>query len=255
MQKRQKRLLRCAARFLTQNYRNLPLRRLGDVDRDMTKKKGASQHATVTIVMVSDTHELHRELDVPQGDLLIHAGDFTMFSRSAAAILDFNDWLGELPHRFKVVVPGNHEFFLVSDRSKQSLISNATLLINENVEMLGLTIWGSPVTSAVGGAFAMPSERARRELYSKIPEDTDIVITHGPPFGILDQHSATDSHAGCVALRDVIGRVKPRLHVFGHIHGGHGMTSNEDTVFVNAAVLGPEGDLNWPATSIRMTRT
>jgi hypothetical protein len=93
-----------------------------------------------TIVCISDTHELHRELDVPNGDILIHAGDFTLFSKSVAAILDFNEWLGELPHRFKLVTPGNHEFFLESDPSKRNLISNAIVLINEEVEIMGLKI-------------------------------------------------------------------------------------------------------------------
>jgi predicted phosphohydrolase len=84
---------------------------------------------------MSDTHELHRELDVPHGDILIHAGDLTMSSKSAAAILDFNDWLGELPHRSKILIPGNHEFFLEADPSRRRLISNATVLINEGVEV------------------------------------------------------------------------------------------------------------------------
>jgi hypothetical protein len=76
------------------------------------------------IVCISDTHELHRELDVPNGDILIHAGDFTLFSKSAAAIRDFNDWLGELPHRWRLVIPGNHEYFLEADPFKRNLISN-----------------------------------------------------------------------------------------------------------------------------------
>lgn len=101
--------------------------------------------SAVTIVCISDTHELHRELEVPNGDLLIHAGDFTMFSQSAAAILDFNEWLGELPHAHKIVIPGNHEFFLESAPSRRSLISNARILIDEANEVLGLRIWGSPV--------------------------------------------------------------------------------------------------------------
>src|ERR1035441_113914 len=83
------------------------------------KKELVTQQRTtdsLTIVAISDTHELHREVEVPPGDLLVHAGDFSMFSKSASAILDFNEWLGELPHRWKILVPGNHEFFLESDR-------------------------------------------------------------------------------------------------------------------------------------------
>jgi predicted phosphohydrolase len=101
---------------------------------------------TLTVVLLSDTHELHREIEVPDGDILIHAGDFTMFSKNAAAILDFNDWLGDLPHRSKNLVPGNHEFFLEADLSRRKWVRNACVLINESVEVMGLKIWGSPMT-------------------------------------------------------------------------------------------------------------
>ena len=75
---------------------------------------------------------------MPDGDVLIHAGDFTMFSKSMSAIGDFNTWLGELPHRHKIVVPGNHEFFLEADPSERFLLDNATVLINEGIEIDGL---------------------------------------------------------------------------------------------------------------------
>lgn len=80
---------------------------------------------SLRLVLLSDTHQLHREVVVPDGDILIHAGDFTLFSESMEAVADFNDWLGDLPHRFKAIVPGNHEFFLESDPSERSLLSNA----------------------------------------------------------------------------------------------------------------------------------
>jgi Icc-related predicted phosphoesterase len=198
----------------------------------------------LTIVCISDTHELHRELDVPNGDILIHAGDFTMFSKSAAAILDFNQWLGELPHLWKIVVPGNHEFFLESDPSRRSLISNATVLINESVEILGLKIWGSPVTPLYGGAFGMSSPSDRARLYSRIPEDVDILITHGAPYGILDRSPGSLYHAGCPQLLEAVKRLKVRMHVFGHAHDAHGIADTKNTLFVNAALQGPDGDLS-----------
>ena len=71
----------------------------------------------IRLVLLSDTHELHRKINVPDGDILIHAGDFTMLSKSLRAISDFNAWLGELPHRYKILVPGNHEYFLEADLS------------------------------------------------------------------------------------------------------------------------------------------
>lgn len=142
---------------------------------------------SLTIVCISDTHGLHQEVDVPDGDLLIHAGDFMPpFSKSAAAIADFNQWLGELPHKHRIVVPGNHEFFLEVDPTKRSLIPSATVLIDEGIEVLGLQIWGSGITPLYGGAFGRSSPADRAKLYATIPDDVNILVTHGPPEGILD---------------------------------------------------------------------
>jgi Icc-related predicted phosphoesterase len=206
----------------------------------------------LTIVCISDTHELHRELEVPNGDILIHAGDFTMFSKSVAAILEFNEWLEELPHRWKIVVPGNHEFFLEADPARRSLISNAIVLINEGVEIAGLKIWGSPATPLYGGAFGLSSPADRTRLYATIPEDVNILVTHGPPYGILDASQGALHHAGCPQLLEAVSRLKPQLHVFGHVHGAHGMVSTEATLFVNAALLGHDGDLDASPIVLRM---
>jgi Icc-related predicted phosphoesterase len=190
------------------------------------------------LVLLSDTHQLHREVDVPDGDILIHAGDFTLFSESMKAVADFNDWLGELPHRYKIVVPGNHESFLESDPSERSLLSNATVLINEGIEIEGLRIWGSPVTPMYGGAFGLSSAKDRKRLYAQIPLDTDVLISHGPPFGILDADPVSGLHQGCHELLDAVMWVRPKLHVFGHIHGASGVFQTEHTTFVNASRLG-----------------
>ena len=192
---------------------------------------------SLTIVLISDTHELHREVEVPPGDILIHAGDFTMNSKSAEKLLDFNEWLGELPHAYRVVIPGNHDS-IVEDASRRSLITNATLLINESVEIMGLKFWGSPTTPLLGEAFGVVSDTARAKLYSRIPADTDILVTHGPPYGILDQTPGSNRHEGCQQLFAAVQRVKPMLHVFGHIHGAYGTESTNDTLFVNAALPG-----------------
>ena len=106
------------------------------------KRQPAVEHRPdhLVIVMISDTHDLHRDVEVPSGDLLIHAGDFTMDSRSAEKLIDFNDWLGDLPHPYRVVIPGNHDGFL-KDPPRRRLISNARLLVNASVEIMGLKIW------------------------------------------------------------------------------------------------------------------
>ena len=197
----------------------------------------------LVIVLISDTHALHREVEVQPGDLLIHAGDFTMNSLSAEKLIDFNDWLGELPHPFRVVIPGNHDF-AVEDPSRRQLISNATLLIDQSIEIMGLKIWGSPVTPLLGEAFGVASDRDRTKLYSLIPNDTDILVTHCPPYGVLDQAPCSELHQGCHQLLDAVHRVQPMIHVFGHVHGAYGTFNTPDTLFVNAALPGQGYDLS-----------
>jgi Icc-related predicted phosphoesterase len=202
------------------------------------KPSAAGQNPdSLTIVLISDTHELHREIEVPTGDILIHAGDLTMNSRSAEKLIDFNEWLGELPHAHRVVIPGNHDF-IVEDASRHALITNATLLINESVEIMGLKFWGSPTTPLLGEAFGVVSDTVRAKLYSGIPADTDILVTHGPPYGILDHTPGSNRHEGCHQLFAAVQTLKPMLHVFGHVHGAYGTYSTGDTLFVNAALPG-----------------
>lgn len=166
---------------------------------------------------------------------------------------DFNLWLGELPHSYKVICPGNHEFAF-EDPLQRHTITNARMLIDEGVEILGLNIWGSPTTPLYGGAFGMSSDKDRVKLYAEIPAEIDVLITHGPPFGILDRPPGSELHHGCHALLDRVLQLKPKLHVFGHIHGSHGRFATPDTLFVNAELLGPDGDIDESPIVIRLPR-
>jgi Icc-related predicted phosphoesterase len=134
------------------------------------------------------------------------------------------------------------------------LISNAIVLMNEGVEIMGLKVWGSPTTPLLGAAFGLSSPADRAKLYAKIPGDVDILVTHGPPYGILDRSPGTLHHAGCPQLLEAVTRLQPRLHVFGHLHGAHGMVSTEDTLFVNAALPGSDGDLDASPIVLRMPK-
>lgn len=211
-----------------------------------------SDEAKLQLVLVSDTHELHRSLDIPLGDILIHAGDFTTFSQSQAMIKDFNAWLGELPHRHKIVCPGNHDYCLEVDSTKRSLLSNATVLIDEGVEIEGLRFWGSPITPLYGGAFGLSSAADRKKAYAKIPVETDILITHSPPYGLLDVNPLDGVHYGCHELFKAVKRVQPALHVFGHIHGAHGTLLAGHTLFANAAVVGTDFSLEHAPIMVRL---
>lgn len=177
---------------------------------------------SLRVVCISDTHELHRELTVPDGDLLIHAKDFTFFSKRPSMLRYFDDWLGELPHRYKVVVPGNHEFLLEEERNRAAIM-NATLLVNDGIEIRGIRIWGSPVTPLYGGAFALTSADDLKRHWAHIPKNLDILVTHGPPKGILDREAPEEPAAGCCELAVAVEQRRSRLHVFGHTHAGHGV--------------------------------
>jgi len=196
------------------------------------------------IVCISDTHELHRELDVPSGDLLLHAGDFTFLSRRKSQIYDFNEWLGELPHRYKIVIPGNHEFAVEADPNLRHAITNAVLLIDQGINIAKVKVWGSPVTPLFGVAFGRSNPADRRKHWARIPRSVDILLTHGPPHGILDTPPDSEVHEGCPELREAVMRIKPRLHVFGHVHGAYGIFRNQPTIFANAALFSATGDLD-----------
>jgi len=132
-----------------------------------------------------------------EGDLFIHAGDFSFFFDDMPAIRDFNVWLGELRFRHKVVVPGNHERIMYEKPELRRIITNAKLLINEAVTIEGMKLWGSPVTCD-DKAFGCATQEERRALYASIPLDTDIVVTHGPAYGVLDEEfRAKGVHRGC----------------------------------------------------------
>src|ERR1019366_10713193 len=122
------------------------------------------------IVCISDTHELHEGLAVPPGVLLIHAGDFTFFSRRPWIYRDFDLWLGELPHAHKIVILGNHDY-LLEEPQERTVITNATLLVDSGVVVAGLRIWGSAVGPLYGGEFGMSLAAHRKKHWARIPDD------------------------------------------------------------------------------------
>ena len=112
------------------------------------------------------------------------------------------------------------------------------------MEIERLKIWGSPTTPLYGGAFGKSRPEDRKRLWASIPEDLDILVTHTPPFAILDHGLPSESREGCPYLFEAVFRVRPRLHAFGHIHSGYGTRRTSDTTFVNASLLGDSGSLS-----------
>ena len=189
-----------------------------------------SSHAQVTVVCISDTHNCQPEL--PDGDILIHAGDLT-HSGSLREVQDTIHWLNKQPHKYKIVIAGNHDLILDESYARDRAIGKKADIRWGNVIYLQdssvtvrcshdreLKIYGSPFSPRHGNwAFQYPRSRNIWAEYP-IPADTDILVTHGPPQGHLDLDVF-----GCKFLLEALWMLekRPRLHVFGHVHEGHGV--------------------------------
>jgi Icc-related predicted phosphoesterase len=186
------------------------------------------------IVAISDTHGMHRQLIVPEGDVLIHAGDLTAYGK-LHEVADFNEWIGSLPHKTKIIIAGNHDWcFEGNDRNCRELLSNCIYLRDESVVVDGIKYYGSPWQPKFNNWAFNLSTKKRAKKWSEIPADTDVLITHGPPFGGMDL-TEDGLPVGCKELSKVVNRIKPKVHVFGHIHECYGQTAYGVTRYVNAS--------------------
>jgi Icc-related predicted phosphoesterase len=192
------------------------------------------------IVAISDTHGFHRFAPpIPDGDILIHAGDLTR-GGNLSELPDLNAWFGELKPRFKRILAtaGNHDWaFEENLKLATMLLTNVEVFVDDYVIIDGLLYYFSPYQPEFcDWAYNLPRGEPLREKWSLIPDNVDVLVTHGPPHGILDV-APFGGNVGCEELRQVIGtRINPKLHVFGHIHDGYGMTKIGNTTFVNAAI-------------------
>lgn len=192
----------------------------------------------VRILCLSDTHSLHDQVSVPAGDLLIHAGDHCNHGNSGE-VKRFDRWLGTLPHPHKLIIAGNHDVPWYRQPGYARLwLHHAQYLQDSGTEVLGFKVWGSPWQPDFSH-WAFYQERNSTRLayiWEKIPDDTQILVTHVPPAGIMDLMTA-DGPSGCAQLLARIGQLKHlKLHVFGHVHGGYGRLERAGTTFVNAAI-------------------
>ena len=220
----------------------------------MKKHARSSDPEYLVICCIADTHLLHWDVELPPGNLLIHAGDLCHMGGNVRALADVNDWLGRQSFECTVCVPGNHDAILETNPAARRILTNAEVLINQGIEFKGLRIWGSPVTIPSGGAFGVSLPEDRRRVFSGIPTDTDVLITHGPPFGILDSAPDWDFHAGDPELLRAIQRLSLKLHVWGHIHAAHGVDATAKTIYVNAAMLGEDGGIGWQPIVLRLPK-
>lgn len=204
------------------------------------------------LVAFSDTHTFHGQVTVPNGDVLIFAGDLMGSGYKHIEVKDFADWFNKLPHKYKIVVAGNHDRLFETNPTwcKDRFGLDVYYLQDDFIIIDGVKFYGSPVQPwFCAWAFNVPRGAAIREYWDRIPPDTDVLITHGPPYGVCDQIVPAGEmlyksnrillpteHLGCEELAKVVEIVKPKIHIFGHIHGGAGTMIKDDTAFHNVAV-------------------
>lgn len=234
---------------------------------DIPTRSGPPDKSRFTrIVCISDTHEHHRKIDVASGDILVHCGDFTEFG-DPEAVHDVSDWFGTLQSSKRVehilCIAGNHELTFYPPEQQIGLswlslyqiwrrvthpfatpfdpkgarakLCNCTYLEDKAASIGSVRFYGSPWQPSYWNWAFNLSRTELGEKWKAIPEDTDVLLTHTPPLGRGDEISK-DKRGGCVALmQQVQARVRPRLHVFGHLHEGRGVSFDGTTMYINAA--------------------
>src|SRR3990167_1933354 len=187
---------------------------------------------TTRFVVASDTHNQASQIPiVPAGDVFIHAGDFTDWG-TAEETNEFKSFLTGLPHAHKVFIVGNHDKLLLDPLREKEVRAffadeNCTFLNNEQLTINGINIYGISWIKNTDIS-------SLQTLYSLIPKETDVLVTHNPPLGYGDM--VMQKHTGDYELAKAVKNTRPRYHVFGHVHENPGIQTDEQTVYVNAAV-------------------
>lgn len=192
------------------------------------------------LVCISDTHNRHDALRLPDGDVLVHAGDLTGSGRPWE-VETFARWFGAQPHKHKILIAGNHDWLFERDNEQARAFlglhcPSAHYLQDTGIEIEGVRFWGSPWTPLfLNWAFNLKRGLALANKWVRVPSDTQVLITHGPPHGILDL-TRHGRNVGCEELAAALeNRLRPKVHVFGHIHEGYGTYTRNGTKFVNAS--------------------
>ena len=195
------------------------------------------------LVCISDTHGDHANLELPNGDVLIHAGDVTGHG-TEQDFLDFLAWYESQPHQHKIFVAGNHDRFLETseDVAAAHVKSTDVIWLNDTgVCLNGVNFWGSPITLQFHDWAFMRNPGADIEKHwALIPENTDVLVTHGPPYGILDlvkRLDGSEEKTGCPLLKKAIIAIQPKVHIFGHIHEEYRVYENDGIEYLNVSTM------------------
>jgi len=220
---------------------------------DLPKPEGWTR-----FVCLSDTHSVPLTHPVPAGDVLLHAGDFSLRG-TGKSLIAFNAFLGSLPHTHKIVIAGNHEYSFdganiarlnkahrlfvdINVPRSKGYLTNCVYLEDSGVEVMGYKIWGSPwVNGYRDGGFTLWTEGEIDEKWQLIPRDIDILMTHQPPYGTLDENKHREK-GGCRYLATRTADMQLKAHIFGHIHEAHGFQTRNGCIYANVAVCNLDYD-------------
>jgi hypothetical protein len=202
-----------------------------------------------TLIFISDTHTKHYEIDKQLREIsenhpdaiLVHSGDISYRGR-IWEVEEFVEWYASLPFKNKIMIAGNHDFLFEKESEKASEIlerlGQGIIYLNDSgIEVEGLNFWGSPVTPWFHDWAFNRVEEEINHHWELIPENTDILITHGPPHLTLDS-TKSGLRVGCPILAEKISKLSNlKIHVFGHIHEAAGIVEKNGVIYVNASTL------------------
>jgi len=191
------------------------------------------------LCIISDTHLKHKFLKLPDADLIIHCGDGTSMGKEHE-VHDFFKWYASLgQYKYKIFIAGNHDFLFERNRSLALSHKSANIIYLEDsgVEIEGIKFWGTPVQKIFYNWAFNRAEDVLEKYWQIIPNDTDVLITHSPPFMIGDYVWRSGNQGSPSLRKEVLERIKPKIHCFGHIHEGYGINKIDDTIFINASNL------------------
>lgn len=187
----------------------------------------------IDILHLSDTHGQHKNLkSLPEADVIVHSGDFT-FSGSEEEAYDFMNWFCNLPYKHKIFIAGNHDMCMYGADHIDGLSRNVHYLYNNSVVIDGIKFYGIPM-------FMEDCMDGNLDVFiNNIPDDTDVLITHMPPKGTCDlaNYGKGPEHRGNATLAELLKKLHPTCHLFGHEHDAYGKTIKENVIYSNACVL------------------
>lgn len=187
----------------------------------------------IDILHLSDTHGQHKNLkSLPEADVIVHSGDFT-FAGSEEEAYDFMNWFCNLPYKHKIFIAGNHDMCMYGADHIDGLSRNVHYLYNNSVVIDGIKFYGIPM-------FMEDCMDGNLDVFiNNIPDDTDVLIIHMPPKGTCDlaNYGKGPEHRGNATLAELLKKLHPTCHLFGHEHDAYGKTIKENVIYSNACVV------------------